>query len=86
MTVPIHSVKHVKATYRKYQILALISASATILAVLLATLFSYQLGRVAKRTQQSTSVQLTSTSRSLNSQIGPAARVIRINAINIPVK
>ena len=69
MTAPIHSVKHVKATYHRYQILALISASITILAVLLAALFSFQLSRISKKVQQSANSQVSSTTQTMNNQI-----------------
>lgn len=69
MTVPIHSVKHVKATYHRYQVLALISAAVTIVAVLLAALFGFQLSRVSKAAQQSAHSQLSSSNQTLNNQI-----------------
>lgn len=68
-TAPIHSVKHVKATYHRYQILALISAGATILAVLLAALFSFQLSRVSKNVQQSADNKISATHQTLDNQV-----------------
>ena len=69
MTVPIHSVKHLKTTYRKYQMLALFSASITILAVLIAALFSFQLSRASKSVKRTADSELSSSTRSLNKEI-----------------
>jgi septal ring factor EnvC (AmiA/AmiB activator) len=46
MTTPIHTVKHIRAGYRKYQILALVCVMITIAAALLAALSGLQLTRL----------------------------------------
>lgn len=48
MSRPIHSVKHIQASYQKYQWIALFSATLTIVAVILAALSSVHLGRLGK--------------------------------------
>jgi hypothetical protein len=49
MTRPIHSVKHIQTSYRKYQSIAMSSAILTIIAVILATLSALQLGNLGKQ-------------------------------------
>lgn len=49
MTRPIHSVNHIQASYRKYQLIALSSAILTVIAVSLATLSAVQLGNLGKQ-------------------------------------
>ncbi|MCP4744924.1 MAG: hypothetical protein GY874_02115 [Desulfobacteraceae bacterium] len=46
MTRPIHSIEHIKATYKKYQMIALVCTSISIIAVLLSTLSNCQLSRL----------------------------------------
>lgn len=69
MTIPVHSVKHVKANYRRYQIMALISTIITVAAVFLAAIVSFQLSRVSKRSVQQVSAQQTASSLSLTAQV-----------------
>lgn len=50
MTLPIHTVKHVRAEYRKYQVLAITFAAITLITALLAAITGIQLAKLRKKT------------------------------------
>jgi hypothetical protein len=68
MTRPIHSVKHIQTSYRKYQLIAISSAILTIIAVILATLSSLQLGNLGKQ-RAAAAQQNQITSVSMNEEL-----------------
>jgi hypothetical protein len=69
MTLPIHSVKHEKAQYSKFQILALASATITIIAVVLSAITSVHLSSLSKTRIQSTTNQQNASNTAMNVEL-----------------
>jgi cell division protein YceG involved in septum cleavage len=49
MTVPVHSVKHIKAEYHRYQLMAIVSVIITIVAIILSAVTSFQVAHLGKQ-------------------------------------
>jgi hypothetical protein len=49
MTVPVHSVKHIKAEYHRYQLMAIVSVTITIVAIILSAVTSFQVAHLGKQ-------------------------------------
>jgi regulator of replication initiation timing len=55
MSVPVHSVKHLKSEYQRYQWIAVVSAVTTIIFVFIAAVTSIQVSRITKEREQKAS-------------------------------
>ena len=65
MTLPIQSVKHVRATYQKYLNLTIICAALTVLAAFLAALSSFQLSNLNKAQKAAVNVTTSAADKAV---------------------
>jgi hypothetical protein len=66
MTVPIHSVKHIKAEYHRYQLMAIVSVIITIVAIILSAVTSFQVAHLGKRRAEAQSLAQSRAEAVLN--------------------
>ncbi len=69
MSVPIHSIQHIKSKYKKFQLIAIIFALITLVAFILATLSSFLLANLTKK-RASAAIQQQLSNEELRKQIG----------------
>lgn len=69
MSVPIHSIQHIKSKYKVIQLIAIIFAIITVVALILATLSSFLMANLTKK-RVSAAIQQQLSNEELQKQIG----------------
>lgn len=69
MTRPIHSLKHIKSSYKKIQILVFVCMCVTVFAVLLSTISSFHLGSLGRRLKTASAREINAKETALTQKL-----------------